>query len=186
MQQTLSGSIHAVRRHVKILKQRQELWNQEVDILAQIAQKVSIEKEILVHENAELRFALIEERNRRERGKKTDILGRDEPGQAAFVSPNKIAAFRIRKEEKEAQKRIIEQKKEQARATKALEKEKQAQEARERREKGRRRWRKRKCGWNRLEKGGFSRKRQIRRLGGSKRRQWLESRCASLLQSVCR
>ena len=128
------GSIRAVCRQIKAIKKDQGDLDAKIDSLCRTAEKMAIGKEICEHENVGLRMALIEEQKRRKRGKRLGILDKDEPGQAVFVSPAKIAAIRIRREQEEAEKINAQQEKERERVAKAAEKAQKVQDIQERRE----------------------------------------------------
>ena len=127
--------VRALRRQIKAAKQASEAFTKEMDLVVRAAEKLSIKNEILEHENAGLRGALIQEQKRRKRGKKMGILSKEQPGQAMFASPAKIAAIRAQKETEEVQKAAAEEEKEREKEPKVKEKERKAQEAKERREK---------------------------------------------------
>ncbi|KAN0085067.1 hypothetical protein V8E54_001534 [Elaphomyces granulatus] len=97
-------SVRAVRRTVKAIVREENIASNHVDHLIRAAQKLSIEKEILEHENKSLRRALIDEKNRRKRGKPMGLIDKDRPGQAQFFSPTKVATARAKAAEIEAQK----------------------------------------------------------------------------------
>ena len=98
------GSVRAVRRQIKAMQKTQGQLNEDVALLARACEKLVINNEILEHENGGLRQALQNEKKRRKRGKKMGLFPKDEPGQAMFFSPAKIAAVRSHQEELEAQK----------------------------------------------------------------------------------
>ena len=94
--------------------------NREIDKLARAAENLAIKNKILEHELSGVREALQEETKRRKRDKKIGLFKKDEPGQAQFFSPEKIAAARARELEIENQKeqdRINKKLKTQAKAT---------------------------------------------------------------------
>ena len=127
--------VRALRRQIKTAKHTGEAFTKEMNLVVRAAEKLSIKNEILEHENAGLREALIQEQKRRKRGKKMGILSKEEPGQAVFASPTKIATIRAQKEAEEVQKAAAEEEKEREKEAKAKEKERKAQEAKERQEK---------------------------------------------------
>ena len=137
LQQKTPGSVRAVRRQIKVVKQTHIDMAAEVDLLLRAAEKLAISNDILEHENTGLRKTLITEQKRRKRGKKMDILNKDEPGQAVFASSAKIAEFRARRDLMEAEKVAAEEEKERERIARASEKAQKAQEAQERRERRR-------------------------------------------------
>ncbi|OXV05699.1 hypothetical protein Egran_06533 [Elaphomyces granulatus] len=105
-----------------------------VESLIRASEKLTIKNEILKHENAGLRAALVNEKKRRKRGKKLGLFDNENPGEAQFFSPNKVQALRQRAEEAETQK---EQEREAAvrrQAERALEREQKAREVQERKE----------------------------------------------------
>lgn len=97
-----------------------------MDLLVRAAEKLSIKKDILEHKNAGLREALIDERKRRKRGKKLGLLTGDEPGQAVFFSPAKIAAAREKQKALDNAKKHERLRKEEEKLAKAAEKERKA------------------------------------------------------------
>ena len=114
-------------------------------MLLRAAERLSISKEILEHENAGLKNALISEQRRRKRGKKMGIMQAEEPGQAVFASLAKIAAIRARREEEEAQKAETEAEKEREKVAKAAARDKKVREAQERAEERKRMYARRKA-----------------------------------------
>ena len=128
------GSVRAVRRQIKAIQKAQGQLNEDVALLARACEKLVINNEILEHENGGLREALQTEKKRRKRGKMMGLFPKDEPGQAMFFSPAKIAAVRAHQEGLEAQKEQEKLDKELERRAKAAEKERKAQETQERRQ----------------------------------------------------
>ena len=126
------GSVRAVRRQVKAIRKAQGSLDREMDKLARAAENLAIKNEILEHELSGVREALQEETKRRKRGRKMGLFEKDEPGQAQFFSPGKIAAARARELEMENQKeqdRIDKELKAQAKAT---DRQRKAREAKDR------------------------------------------------------
>lgn len=128
------GSVRAVRRTIKNIRKLKGDLDTEMELLAKAAEKLAISKEILEHENAGLRDSLKNEKKRRKRGKKMGLFPKDEPGQAMFFSPAKIAAVREHQDGLEAQKEQEKLNKELLRKEKAAERKRKAQEALERRQ----------------------------------------------------
>ena len=124
------AGVRSIRRHVKALG---PLNNREAQ-LANGWEKTTIKNEILHHENQGLREALRTEQKRRKRGKKMGLLAGDEPGQAMFFSPGRIATVREQAAALEAQKEQERLDKAREKQAKATERERKAQEVQERRE----------------------------------------------------
>ena len=128
------SSVRGLRRAVKAIQSDLADPADKLDVFIRASEKLAIRAEILEHENTQLRNALVGEKKRRKRGKQMGLFDKDEPGQAMFFSPTRIAAVRARQEELEAQKEQERREKEQERQNRAAEKERKAQEAREKRE----------------------------------------------------
>ena len=125
-------SVRGVRRAIKAARIEDPWLSQELDLLVRATEKLVIEKEILEHENQGLRAAFIGEKKRRKRGKAMELFPKDEPGQAMFFSPNKIAEVRRRQEESESQKEVDRLAKEEEKQRKVVEREEKAQAVRDR------------------------------------------------------
>lgn len=132
------GSVRGIRRAVKAIRAETTNMAAEVDLITRASEKLAIRAELLEHEVKGLRTALIDEKKRRKRAKPMGLFPKDQPGQAMFFSPTKIAAVRAHQEELEAQKEQEKHEKEQERQNRAAEKERKAQVAQERRETGQR------------------------------------------------
>jgi PAS domain-containing protein len=128
------GSVRGIRRAVKALRAEATNVAAEMDLIIRASEKLAIRAELLEHENTGLRTALVGEKKRRKRGKPMGLFIKDEPGQAVFFSPAKIAAVRARQEELEAQRNQEKLEKEVERQDRAAERERKAQEVQERRE----------------------------------------------------
>ena len=128
------SSVGSLRRQIKAIQTIQGNATDEIKLLARAAERLVINNDIWEHENRGLREALQTEQKRRKRGKKIALFAKDEPGQATFFTPAKIAAVRAYQDELEAQKEQERLDKGVWRQVKAAEKERKAQEARERRE----------------------------------------------------
>ena len=59
-----------------------------------VSEKLVIQNDILEYEIRGLRTALVGEKKRRKKGKPIGLFMKDEPGQAIFFSPAKIAMVR--------------------------------------------------------------------------------------------
>jgi DDE superfamily endonuclease len=101
---TTPGSVRAVRRMAKAIKMEENRLSHEIEQLIKASEKLAITNEILAHENQDLRSTLVEEKRRRKRGKAMGLLDPDQPGQAQFFSPNKVALARERAAEIEQEK----------------------------------------------------------------------------------
>lgn len=128
------GSVRGLRRAIKAIRSNPTDGGAELDLIIRASEKLAVQAEILRHENEGLRTALIEEKKRRKRGKPMGLFAKDEPGQAMFFSPAKIAAVRAHQDELEAQKEQQRLEKEQERQRKAAEREQKAREVQERKE----------------------------------------------------
>ena len=116
-------SVRGVRRAIKALRAEDPDLGAGIDLIIRATEKLVIQKDILEHENKGLRAALIGEKKRRKRGKNMGLSAKDEPGQAMFFSPGKIAAVRARQEKLEAQKEQEKLAKEAEKHRRAVEKE---------------------------------------------------------------
>ena len=128
------GSVRGLRRAVKAIRTDSIDIGAELDLIIRASEKLAIQAEILRHENLGLRTALVDVKKRRKRGKPMGLFVKDEPGQAMFFSPAKIAAVRARQDELEAQKEQEKLEKELEHQNRAAEREQKAQEIQERRE----------------------------------------------------
>jgi len=95
---------------------------------------MSIENEILRHENQGLRETLIDEKKRRKRGKPMGLIDKDRPGEAQFFSPSKVALVRAKAAEIEAQKDADRIRAQEEKARKQIEREEKARQVQERKE----------------------------------------------------
>ena len=105
---------------------------ESLDLIVRATEKLAIQKEILEHENQGLQAALIGEKKRRKRGKAMELFAKDEPGQAMFFSPGKIAAVKERQQELKTQKKSERLAKETEKHFRAIERERKTQETRDR------------------------------------------------------
>lgn len=128
------GSVRGVRRMVKAMRANLDDVDLYLNKLTKAYENMAIDNEITHHENSGLTEALISEQKRRKRGKKMGLFPKDEPGQAIFFSPAKIASVRARQAQMEAEKEQEKLEKERERQARAAEKKQKAQETRERRE----------------------------------------------------
>ena len=127
-------SVRGIRRTIKAIQSETTDMTTELDLVIRASEKLAIRNEILEHEIKGLRTVLIDEKKRRKRGKPMGLFIKDEPGQAMFFSPAKIAAVRARQEELEAQREQEKLEKEVERQNRAVERERKAQEVQERHE----------------------------------------------------
>lgn len=128
------GSVRGVRRAIKALRAENKDITEEMNLLIRATEKLVIQNEILEHKNVGLRTALVGEKKKAKRGKPMGLFSKNEPGQAIFFSPAKIATVRARQEELEAQKEQEKLRKEAERQIRVVEKERKAQEVQERKE----------------------------------------------------
>jgi hypothetical protein len=127
-------SVRAVRRTVKAIVREENIATTNVNSLIRAAEKLSVENDILRHENQGLRGALIGEKNRRKRGKPMGLVDNDRPRQAQFFSPTKVALVWARAAEIEAQKEANRLRAQEEKARKQIEREEKARELQERKE----------------------------------------------------
>lgn len=128
-------STRGVRRAIKAFKMAKPKsgdLDEGTDLMIRALEKFAIENDILKHENRGLQAALVGEKKRRKRGKAMELFAKDEPGQAIFFSPGRIAAAKARQSEREAQKEQEQLAKKADKERRVAEKEQKAQEVRER------------------------------------------------------
>ena len=92
-------------------------------------EKLVVEKDILQYQVDQLQGTIVDEKKRRKRGKNMGLFAKNEPKQAMFFSPSKIAAARTRQKELDTQKEEERLVKEVEKQCKVSEKEQKAQEA---------------------------------------------------------
>ena len=126
------NSVRGVRRAIKALRVEDPALGSGVDLIVRGMEKLVVERDILQHQVDQLRGTIVNEKKRRKRGKNMGLLIKDEPGQAMFFSPGKIAAARACQEELDTQKEEERLAKEVEKQRKAFEREQKAQEARNR------------------------------------------------------
>ena len=126
-------SIRGIRRAIKAVRAEDPAPNALDDII-RAAEKLSITADIQAHKLKGLREALVDEKRRRKRGKAMDLFAKDKPGQAMFLSPDRIATIRARQEQLETEREQVRLAKEQEKKRKVIERELKAQEVRERKE----------------------------------------------------
>lgn len=128
------ASVRGLRRITKHISKEEDSISADMALIIRGSQKIAIRAEILEHENKGLRKALIEEKRRRKKGKKMGLFDNDEPGQAQFFSPTKIATVRERAQEIEEQNQREKALAEENKRQRALAREQKAAEAQNRRE----------------------------------------------------
>ena len=96
------GSVRGVRRAVKAIRSEKTDIATGLDLIIRASEKLAIRNEILEYEVKGLRTALVGEKKRRKKGKPMGLFIKNEPGQAVFFSPAKIAAVQACQEELEA------------------------------------------------------------------------------------
>lgn len=62
------------------------------DLLERAVLRLAVQREIISHENRGLRGAITQEKQRRQRGKRLNLVGDEEDGKAQFFSPRRILA----------------------------------------------------------------------------------------------
>lgn len=131
------SSVRGLRRLAKEIRKEQASLGAKTETLLRASEKFITENEILKHQNKGLRAALVEEKNRRKRGKVMGLFDKERPGEAQFFSPAKVAAVRERAKEIEAQaqqRKALAEAKRLDRTRRAIEKEERARIAREKKE----------------------------------------------------
>ena len=126
------NSVRGVRRAIKALREEDPALGFGVDLIVRGMEKLVVEKDILQHQVDQLRGTIVNEKKRRKRGKNMGLFIKNEPKQAMFFSPSKIAAARARQEELNTQKEEERLAKEAEKQRKVFEREQKAQEARNR------------------------------------------------------
>ena len=94
---TIPQTVHAIRRLCKASPSLQK-----VIILERMVLRLAAKFEIQSHENRGLRAAIVEEKKRRHRGKRLNLLGEEAASEPQFFSPTKVIAARAYQESKEA------------------------------------------------------------------------------------
>jgi DDE superfamily endonuclease len=133
-QQPTPGSVRAVRRTVKAIIKEETVISNRIGNLIRAAEKLSVENEILRHENKGLRETVIGEKKRRKRGNAMGLIDKDRPGQAQFFSPSKVALARAKAAEIEEQKEADRLRAQEEKARKQAEREEKARQVQERKE----------------------------------------------------
>jgi len=128
------NSVRAIRRTIKAISKEGEDLSENVQLLIRATEKLSIQNEILRHDNRDLYDTLVQEKKRRKRGKPMGLFDKENPGEAQFFSPSKVEALRQRAKEIEAQKEQEKLEIAQRRTEKALVREQKAQELQEKKE----------------------------------------------------
>ena len=126
------NSVRGVCRAIKALKEEDPALSFGVELIVRGMEKLVVGRDILQHQVDQLRGTIVNEKKRRKRGKNMGLFTKDEPGQAMFFSPGKIAAAKARQEELDTQKEEERLAKEAEKQRKAFKKEQKAQEARDR------------------------------------------------------
>lgn len=107
------------------------------DLLERAVFRLAVRNEIISHENQGLRVAITEEKKRRQRGKRLNLVGEEEDGQAQFYSPQRILAAKAYQESKqqaEEENKLQKAQKKEAATTKRQQKEAEKQERAHRRQ----------------------------------------------------
>jgi hypothetical protein len=73
----------------------------KTDLLERAVFRLAVQNEVVSHENRGLRFAITQEKQRRQRGKRLNLVGDEEDGKAQFFSPQRILAAKAYQEHKE-------------------------------------------------------------------------------------
>lgn len=133
-QQATPGSVRAVRRTVKAIMREEAAVSNGIGNLIRAAEKLSVENEILRHENKGLRETVIGEKKRRKRGHAMGLIDKDHPGQAQFFSPSKVALARAKAAEIEEEKEAARVRAQEEKVRKQIEREEKARAVQERKE----------------------------------------------------
>jgi hypothetical protein len=104
----------AIRRLVKDVRSQPGQINKAVEKMIQTVEELSIQNDILQHQNGHLYVAATEERNRRKRGKPIGLLNGDEPKYGQFYSPEKLSRVKQAQENQRAIDEAAKQAKEEA------------------------------------------------------------------------
>jgi len=127
-------SLRGVRRAIKTVAKDHKVLDPTISKLVKATEKLAIRNEILEHNNQNLRQALCEEKQRRKRGKPMGLVDKDNPGEAQFFSPTKVASVRQRALEIEQEKEQKQAEAAQRRVERQIQKEQKAQEMLERKQ----------------------------------------------------
>ena len=96
-EETTLMSVRGVRRAVKAVGREYKVLDPKISKLIKATERLVIRNEILEHNNKNLNQALCTEKKHRERGKPMGLVGlvdkdSDNPGEAQFFSPSKVAS----------------------------------------------------------------------------------------------
>ena len=103
IRRNIPGSVRAIRRTIKAIQQNIQKPSPDVELLVRACEKLAIKTEILEHEVAGIKSALVNEKGRRKWGKVMGLFPKNELGQAMFFSLSKIAAIKAHQDQLEAQ-----------------------------------------------------------------------------------
>lgn len=90
-------TVHGLRRLIK-----SDPTQQKMEILERAVLRLATKFEIQSHENKGLRMAVNEEKRRRKRGKRLNLLGEEETGGPQFFSPERVLTAKTFQDSKEA------------------------------------------------------------------------------------
>jgi hypothetical protein len=133
-EETTPMSVRGVRRALKAVSKDNKVLDPNISKLVKATEKLAVRNEILEHTNQNLHNALCEEKKRRKRGKKMGLIDNDNPGEAQFFSPTKVASARQRALEIEQEKEQKQAEIAQRRVERQIQQEQKAQEMKERKE----------------------------------------------------
>jgi hypothetical protein len=133
-EETTPMSVRGVRRAVKAVGREHKVLDPKISKLIKATERLVIRNEILEHNNKNLNQALCTEKKRRKRGKPMGLVDKDNPGEAQFFSPSKVASARQRALEIDQEKEQQQAEAAQRRLEKQIQREEKARELKERKE----------------------------------------------------
>ena len=104
LERKIPNSVRSVRRAIRALKEEDPALGSGVNLIVHGMEKFVVEKDILQHQVDQLRGIIVNEKKQRKQSKNMGLLVKDEPKQAMFFSPSKIAAARTCQKELDTQK----------------------------------------------------------------------------------
>jgi len=124
-----------IRRIVKTVKTEQPRATHALEQLIRSVEELSLQNDLLMHQNKHLNFAVTEERARRKRGKGMGLIDEDQPKFGQFFSPEKLSRVKQVQADKIAVEEAEKLAKQTAKMQKQLQKQQLAQRTRENRAK---------------------------------------------------
>jgi hypothetical protein len=133
-EETTPMSVRGVRRAVKAVGREHKVLDPKISKLIKATERLAIRNEILEHNNKNLSQALCTEKKRRKRGKPMGLVDKDNPGEAQFFSPSKVASARQRALEIDQEREQKQAEAAQRQLEKQIQREEKARELKERKE----------------------------------------------------